>query len=441
VGETLRWALYHLGELDLAVGILPFAAFLVVGAAGLRRNPPSRELRVFAVVALSTTAWLALEVGAFASTVFGRQIQERNLFYLEPLFLIFLVVWAGGRLQRSPVADGAAAVVAVGLVAYVPYQTFLTPNAVANAFGLVPLIRLQQHGWVAPAHLSETIVLFGLAVGLVFVLLPPRVALVAPALVFLYLAGVNSPIEGLTSQASTDSRFNGVRNARDWIDREVGTAPRVAAIWSNNNGQPFVTLWDNEFFNRSVGPVYNLKGSPDGPTQQTLGLDPESGLFRDPAGKVIRQPYVLTDWSLGIAGKTVARDEGTGMALYRVGGPIRLAYRSDGIYADSWSGPVAHYTIYDCRGGTLSFALLGDPGINRHRQRIVARDSATGRLLARTSARPGRIARITVPLPDGQRVCNVTFAVRPTAIPADTTASADTRALGIRFLHPLYRPG
>ena len=401
VRETLRWSLYHLGELDLAVGILPFAAFVVLLAVGLRRHPPSRQTRVFAVVALSATVWLTLEVGAFASTAFGRQIQERNLFYLEPLFLIALVVWAGKRLPRSPVANGAGAVTAAALVALVPYPTFLTPNAVGNAFGLLPLFRLEQHGWVAPAHLTEATTLFALAAGLVFVLLPYRLALVAPALVLVYLAAMNSPIEGLTSQASRDSRRGGVQNARDWIDRKVGTAPRVAAIWSNTDGQNFVTLWDNEFFNRSVGPVYNLKGSPDGLPQQTVSIDATSGVLHDSAGAVLRKPYVLTDRTLGIAGGAVARDNGTGMVLYRVGGPIRLASQSEGIYTDSWSGPVANYTIYDCRGGTLSFALLGDRAINRHRQTIVARDRDTGALLARTTARPGRVARFVVPLPAG----------------------------------------
>jgi hypothetical protein len=42
VHETARWFLYHLGELDLAVGVLPFAAFVFFVAVALRRTPPSR---------------------------------------------------------------------------------------------------------------------------------------------------------------------------------------------------------------------------------------------------------------------------------------------------------------------------------------------------------------------------------------------------------------
>ncbi len=96
VRETLRWALYHLAELDFATGVIPLAAFFVLLAAGLRRSPPTRDVRIFAIVGLSASVWLLLEVGAFASTAFGQQIQERNLFYLEPLYLIALVAWAAG---------------------------------------------------------------------------------------------------------------------------------------------------------------------------------------------------------------------------------------------------------------------------------------------------------------------------------------------------------
>lgn len=441
VRETLRWALYQVGELDLAVGILPFAAFIVLVAVGLRRKPLSREIRAFAVVALSATVWFALEVGAFSTTAFGRQIQERNLFYLEPLFLIALAVWGGRRLPWSPVANGAGALIAVTLAVYVPYGTFLTSAAVANAFGLLPLRRLEMHGWVLPSHLSELVTLVGLAGGLVFVLLPRRFVLVAPAIVLVYLAFMNSPVEGLTSQAARESDFGGIQNSeRDWIDRKVGTKLSVAAVWSNASDQNFVTLWNNEFFNHSIGPVYNLAGPPDGLPQQTVTFDPGNGVMHDSTGAVVQLPYVLTDRALVFAGDRIASDEGTGMMLYRATKPIRLATQSEGIFHDSWSGSVVNYTIYDCRGGSLNIALLGDPGINPHRQKIVARDRDSGKLLARKSARPGRIVRFSVAMPPDRPVCRVSFSITPTAVPALTTKSGDTRVLGTRFLHPLYVP-
>jgi hypothetical protein len=139
-------------------------------------------------------------------------------------------------------------------------------------------------------------------------------------------------------------------------------------------------------------------------------------------------------------GTPVANDGGTGMVLYRVDGPLQLAYQTTGIYRDSWSGPTASFTIYHCRGGRLRLGLLGDPGINPHLQRIVARDADSGRLLARTSARPGHLVRLLVPMPEGKATCRIGFTVTPTAVPAETIHTGDTRALGIRFLRPAYLP-
>src|SRR6185312_93388 len=195
-----------------------------------------------------------------------------------------------------------------------------------------------------------------------------------------------------------------------------------------------------EFFNRSVGPVYNIHGPPDGLPQQTLVFDYASSEYRTASGQSVPVDYLLTDHSQVPVGKLVASDEDAGMALYRLDGPLRISFETQGIYRDAWSAGTASYTIYNCHGGRLRLALLGDPGINPHRQRIVASDADTGRRLARTSARPGHLVRFVVPVPSGQRTCRIGFAITPTAVPNETVKNGDTRTLGIRFLHPAYLP-
>ena len=77
-----RWFLYHLAEIDLALGVIPVAAFIVlVVLACLRNSAP--ELRVFSAVALPTIFWLTLVVAAFASKADVNRIEERNLFYVS----------------------------------------------------------------------------------------------------------------------------------------------------------------------------------------------------------------------------------------------------------------------------------------------------------------------------------------------------------------------
>jgi hypothetical protein len=411
---------------------------LLVGVA-LRRTPPSREACIFAAVALSACFWLVLEVSVFVTTPFAQhQILERNLFYVEPLFLIALMAWAAGVWPRSPRATGVAALIAVALVGVVPYASFLIPNEVANAFGILPLWRAVIRGFVAPSHLSEVVILGALAAGLVFVLLPRRAVLVAPALVLLYLAAATSPIEGRVTQASNESRFGGVQVRRDWIDHAVGTTkPRVAVIWTGATNVNFVALWDNEFFNRSIGPVYNLQGPPDGLPEETITIDPNN-VLRHLNGAAVQAPYVLTDSSLQVAGSPIASDPGLGMTLYRVGGPVRVVRQTQGLSPDRWSGPSVQYTRYPCSGGSLSVTLAGYRPLQRRPVTVVATSGA--RKLGRVVVPPGGRRTFTVPLSPQRGYCLVNFSISPTVVPAEVLGNNDTRELGLRFLRMVYRP-
>ena len=62
-----------------------------------------------------------LEVAAFASALSPR-VQERNLFYVAPLFLIALLAWIERGMPRPPRAAAVAAVVAAALPGALPYH-------------------------------------------------------------------------------------------------------------------------------------------------------------------------------------------------------------------------------------------------------------------------------------------------------------------------------
>src|SRR5207302_1288554 len=70
-----------------------------------------RPLRLFLAAAVPLVAWLVLEVAAFAS-VLSPRVEERNLFYVAPLFLIALLAWIDRGMPRPARAAAAAAVVA-----------------------------------------------------------------------------------------------------------------------------------------------------------------------------------------------------------------------------------------------------------------------------------------------------------------------------------------
>jgi hypothetical protein len=433
-----RWFVYHLGEFDFSVGVLPFAAFLLVLGLALRRDAP-RELTIFVGVTLASAFWFILQVAAFASTPYGQQIQERNVFYIAPLFLIALVAWIALGAPR-PVPDTALAALAAGaLPGVVPYDSLLSVRVYTNAFGLLPLLSLLERHTVASTQLSAAIVGGSILAAAFFIVVPRRLALLVPAAVLVFFALASASVEKRTARASRDSRTGAIQQRRDWIDRVVHSDSSVATLWTGNRN--FVALWDNEFFNRSVGPVYNLYGPPDGLPQETVSIDRRTGALRGPAGKVVSAPYVLADDTTQFRGTPVTRDAKIGMTVYRTGGALRLSAQISGIYPDNWSGASVTYTRYSCSGGSVRVTLLSDPGLFPEPQTVAA-SSVAGTEVAKKTFTPTRNpVSFNVPLRASRGECDISFSVAPTVVPAQARpGNPDTRTLGVRFLRVDNRP-
>jgi hypothetical protein len=436
ITDVSHWLVYHAGELAFSVAVIPFAALLLVIFAGLDPRERSRELRVLAVVLFSASAWMLVGVAAFASTPFGLHVIERDVMYLGPLTLVALVVCIGsGLLWRKRTSAAVAALVTVGCVGAVPFATFLTPAAANDSFSLLALEGALDRHLVGLGQLQTAVIAGAVIAATIFLLVPRRLALVLPACVLLALAFANGPVHRRTKLASTQARLGGVQAKRNWIDRAVGTKPVVAALWSGRAA--FVSLWDNEFFNRSVGPVYNFLGPPDGLPQQTVSLNTVTGTINF-GTRPLRAKYVLADSTTLVRGTPVARDEKLGMTVYRVDGPLALQGQAEGIYPDKWSGSTVDYRQFRCNGGTLTALLLSDRDLHPKPETIVA--SSGKRVLARFRYDPGLVVRrMTVPLVASGGTCSVTFRV-PTAVPQQVLGATDTRALGVRFLRFTYRP-
>ena len=419
--EVAKWALWHLAGLDLYLGVVPFAAFLVL-CLEWRRLDGSQRAFMAGTGALAT--WLWLEVSAFASIPTVQRIEERNLFYVAPFFLIALLLWARlGAPRRLP----WAAVVALGsgaLVAALPFVRLIGITATSDTFALLPWWKLQEH--VITLHQVRPVATAcALAAGALFLFVPRRYALVLPLLVLVYFAAAQRPIESRTTLASRGALFQGIRGVRpDWIDRAVGRGADVAAVWT---GKPDVhVIWENEFFNRSVGRVYDTGAAiPGGLPSTKVTIDRRTGLVRAD-GKPVRHRYVLVDASLEANGKVVAADPLLGVSLYRLNGPLRSLTTVTGLYPnDTWSGPRVVYTRHVCDGGAVTVTLLGDPTLFAAPQRV----TANGRVHL---VPPGKQTALTVPL----RGCRAVFTVSPTRVPGP----GDPRPLGIHFLGFTYVP-
>ena len=78
-----------------------------------------------------------------------------------------------------------------------------------------------------------------------------------------------------------------------------------------------------EFFNRSVGPVYDL-ADPLVPSLLSVHVSIRGGQLVRDDGSVIRARYVVAPANVRVRGVRIAADTGSGLALYRVPGPVRI---------------------------------------------------------------------------------------------------------------------
>ncbi len=437
---SLKWLVYHVAELDLALFVVPFAAAIVLVASARHLD---RGVRTFVAASASIVVWLVLEVAVFASHYSGR-VEERNLFYVMPLFVIALLVWTERGQPRPPRATIVAAVAAAALPGALPLFTLIgggNVSALSDTVGLQPWWWLEQRVLQAGA---VGLVVVAVAIGLAgcFLFLSRRYAAWLPALVATGFLLTWLPLQlwafGFPS-ASLGALYQGIGTGhdRDWIDAAVGRDANVAVLASSTRN-PFA-VQENEFWNRSVRALYNLAPHEFGgamPERHAVAND-QTGVVTW-RGKPVDADYVLTDVSNAVAGRAIAHaanvagGDQTPLVLYRVERPLRLTRRISGRYADGWSEPVLEWTNTSCTGGSLALELETDFTTFPKGQKV--------RVTGTTPARTIRLTRatsplaITLPLRPVRGVCRVRFASSPARVPG----GADTRLLGARFRAIVY---
>jgi Dolichyl-phosphate-mannose-protein mannosyltransferase len=320
LADLPRWIVYHVAELDLAVGVIPFAAFLALLPVA---RTGSRALLAFTALTGAAVAWSVLLVAGLAAHEGVARIQERYLFYVTPLFLIALFVWLRpGSERRARTAVVAAAVAAI-LPAALPLGSVLDYRAYASTMALIPWLPARES--LGPGAVTAMIVGFAAAAGLVFVLLrrvrPGYLVVFAVAnlaVLSLYSHGTYVSLSNLASNAGIGSA------ERDWIDGAVGPAANVTVVWSGvpDDRAGWRTVWQAEFFNRSVRDVVAL-GAPM-PHLYAPPVHLSGRALRDLAGAPVTAQFVLADSRLGLQGTVVATNPSVHQTVYRVDGPVRL---------------------------------------------------------------------------------------------------------------------
>ena len=454
LGGVTKWVVLHFAELPYATGLIPASAFIVVAGLAWRRNAPtSAPERAFLAVAMATTFWVVLQVGAYASR-YSERIEERNMFYVVPFFLIALAIWLDRGLPRPAGLTAAAALIPAGLIVALPLERLLSVTITGDTFTLEPLIRVSRWFHGADA-ISDVRILLGLgvtAVALVFACLPRRLAaVVIPVGVAAFLALSSGSVLGsVRVQALTTRASQGVpTNDLSWIDDRVGSDGKVVFVNNMSMTGNAHAVWQAQFWNRSIESVVNLVEP-----QVTFGrggsVDERTGRIVTPdatAAKAVRTaPYAVAPTGIELAGRQIARP-GPLLALYRVDRPLRVASSVTGVYGDGWTGTQATITQYSTPGqrpGRLVLRLVrptvaGTPGLVGPAVAKLDLGRIGGPNVTRTVAlREGHlvVVRMATPRPPFRLVVNVSPPFLPTA-----HGYPDSRELGAKFAYRFVPSG
>jgi hypothetical protein len=440
VVDALRYLWWHVAELALYVLVLPLAATIVLVARG--RSLDAR-LQAFLAASVALTVCVVPVVAVFASE-FSLRIEERNMFYVAPLLCIALLAWVERGAPRPRVLAAVAGVASGLLLVAIPYDRFLTTSAITDTLMLLPMWSLQDD--VGEEWITVAAAVIAAALVAVFLLVPRRYAVALPLIVLgLWVVAIRPIWFGAHGfeQFSRGALFQGIRTVdRDWIDRTLSPGERAGFLWTGRVDR--LTVNQNEFFNRGVGPVYYVTSpTPGGLPETRVTIDPETGEAQLPDGGPVLDEFLLADSSFEPDGEPLARDVGWGITLWKVRTPLVAASRIEGIYEnDTWSGPEVTYVRRRCEPGRLTVELSSDDKLFLEPQTIVARSN--GRVLGRVRLQPDGQAALSVPVePDpATGECRVVYTVTPTAVPSEVTAgeSPDDRELGAHFNRFRYRP-
>jgi hypothetical protein len=317
----------HLGELDFAVGVIPFAAALLAGYALVRSGFPPRAL-IFASVAVASAFWFLLEVALDAAAFDATsahpkhssatdlpRLHERYLIYLVPFFLVALFAALGRRHSlRSSRALIAAAVVSALLPALIPFGTVINGTNPIDSFALQEFGR-SRHGGIYPiTHATTSIVALSSLLAMVFVLartrmLPPMTAVVVTAIAFLGMSG----LEAGNQVSALPFAELGLPVHADWVDRAVGSDARVSLVGGPRTRT--APLLETAFWNSSIVRVYTCHAT----FGAAFGEHPLVG------GATIGTRYAVVPASSTAAGRVLARDRrGKLVLIAPPGGTLRV---------------------------------------------------------------------------------------------------------------------
>ena len=335
-GGVLRWSWYSLADLALYLAFAP----LVVAPAALamlarRARRGAAPQAAFAALFSGVNVAMVALVGAFSSTSYGEgRLHDRYLFYVVPLWLVLLAVWARTADATRPLELLAGTTLALLLAATIP-QSLLVRDGARQLDGVATALWSEAQALVdsRPAALRLLLVCAALAVAAAAAFLPARTRPLL-ALPVVAVFAVNAGIVWNLRVADASRPVFQPRTARElqWVDRAVRPPERVTTLYVASPecaaAARDALLW-TEFFNGSVHAGAFVGGSPShGVPAHEAHVRGDGVLVSD--GAPLRASLVVSSAGVRLRGRELAVGTVARLRLWRVTGPVALvAARSD----------------------------------------------------------------------------------------------------------------
>jgi hypothetical protein len=312
--KVVELAVQHLAELDLALGVAPFAGALLAAYLLVRRRFASEQL-MFGAVAVSVTTWLLLEV-AYASAALdvpgsstsSPRIHERYLIYVLPLFLTAFVASLDAVRSRAPLlvqlaVAGAAAVLPVAI----PFGRMINDTVAVDSLGL-QMFAIGVHGKTrAVPHATIVAAVLGtvLAGAYLYSSLRRR-AKVAVATTTIFLLMVSALVGAVHARAHLPGETAAMAaNARSgWVDAATEGHPAILVGGAHRQRAALLlTAFQNLSITRVYATCNEIFGVAFGEKRLTLG---RSTVLLDHGARVEAR-YVVAPVDLAVQGRVIAR--------------------------------------------------------------------------------------------------------------------------------------
>jgi hypothetical protein len=347
---VFRYGVNALGALTIGLGVFPLVATIVALAPGPGRLQRTEE-RVFAFMTAAAAfcfVYYAGIKGAYIREQFGDVLVERNVIYLAPLLFVGLAMF----LERPGFRPRALLVAALaGLFLVIHTPTLIDKHYAYDATGVSIVEALNR--WVSltgtGARILLVVLLFASLEMVVLVRTArPSIAKAAIGLLAVFAMGWSLTGEIAFADATTaysQSLVANMTSPRSWIDQLTGGKP-TAFLGTNltqlSSSAPSDTLYEAEFWNRSITRQWSLDGSAPPPT-----LTPNvngGGFLLDSHYREVSSEidYYVTTSDVDLDGEELAGPESAlnpvnGYKLWRVTHPVRLAHTTRGLTADGWA--------------------------------------------------------------------------------------------------------